>query len=76
MKHVYLSFALAASLSGYANAQVRFMEDVKPILEFNCVACHQDGNAKGKLRLDNKESAFKGGDSGKAIVVGKSAESK
>ncbi len=76
MKHVFLSFALVTAFADRAAGQVRFMEDVKPILEFSCVSCHQDGNAKGGLRLDNKASAFKGGGSGKTIVIGKSGESK
>jgi formylglycine-generating enzyme required for sulfatase activity/mono/diheme cytochrome c family protein len=39
--------------------RISFEKDVKPILEFNCVACHRDGFDKGKLRLDVREEAFK-----------------
>lgn len=49
-------------------SRVKFAKDIQPILEFNCVACHHEGHAKGGLRLDNKADAFKGGDSGAAIV--------
>jgi formylglycine-generating enzyme required for sulfatase activity/mono/diheme cytochrome c family protein len=55
--------------------KIDFVKDVQPILEFNCVACHRDGHDEGSLRLDTKELAFKGGDSGPAIVPFKSAES-
>ena len=55
--------------------RVEFVRDVQPVLEFNCVACHRDGHAKGGLRLDNAESALAGGDSGHAIVPGKSSAS-
>ncbi len=48
--------------------RVKFAKEIQPILEFNCVACHHEGHAKGGLRLDNKADAFKGGDSGAAIV--------
>ena len=27
--------------------RIKFAEDIQPILEFNCVACHRDGHAKG-----------------------------
>jgi formylglycine-generating enzyme required for sulfatase activity/mono/diheme cytochrome c family protein len=50
--------------------RIPFTEDVKPILEQNCLSCHQESKDKGGLRLDNKASAFAGGDSGDAIVPG------
>ena len=46
-----------------------FVKDVKPILEFECVACHREGHDRGGLRLDTRELAFKGGDSGAGIVA-------
>ncbi|MDB6031728.1 MAG: hypothetical protein JWM16_2066 [Verrucomicrobiales bacterium] len=55
--------------------KVNFAKDIQPILEFNCVACHREGHAKGLLRLDVKEKAFAGGDSGPAIVPGNKAKS-
>jgi formylglycine-generating enzyme required for sulfatase activity/mono/diheme cytochrome c family protein len=54
---------------------VEFVKDIQPILEFNCVACHRDGHKKGGLRLDEKDLAFAGGDTGKGIVPGKPKES-
>ena len=38
--------------------KVDFIRDVKPILEFNCVACHWEKKDKGKLRLDTRALAF------------------
>jgi formylglycine-generating enzyme required for sulfatase activity len=40
---------------------VDFVTDVKPILEMNCVACHNAEHAEenGKYRIDTKEEAFK-----------------
>jgi mono/diheme cytochrome c family protein len=54
---------------------VDFARDIKPILTEHCVKCHGPEKQKGGLRLDNKGSAFQGGDEGKALVAGKSAES-
>ena len=38
--------------------EISFVEDIQPILELNCVACHYDGKVKGDLRLDTYEHAF------------------
>jgi len=66
MKRYHLHFLtrLSASLclSGSLAAEIDFVQDVKPVLEFNCVSCHRADNAKGKLRLDEKEFAFKSKD--------------
>lgn len=48
--------------------RVKFREDIQPLLELNCVACHREGYSKGGLRLDERELAFKGGESGPGIV--------
>ena len=55
--------------------RVDFVKDIQPILEFNCVACHRDGHDKGGLRMDQRDLAFKGGDTGKGIVPGNLKES-
>jgi formylglycine-generating enzyme required for sulfatase activity len=56
--------ALASGLvfAGAAGAKpVDFVTDVKPILEMNCVSCHNPQHAEenGKYRIDTKEEAFK-----------------
>src|SRR5207247_3110900 len=48
--------------------RINFVKDIQPVLEMNCVACHKEDHAKGKLRLDNKADTFKGGEKGPAIV--------
>ena len=55
-----------------SHAEIEFVRDVKPILEHNCVSCHREGNAKGKVRLDTKKAAFAGDD---VIVPGKPDDS-
>lgn len=55
-----------------AHADIDFIRDVKPILEHNCVSCHREDNAKGKVRLDTKKAAFAGDD---VIIPGNSADS-
>jgi hypothetical protein len=52
--------------------EIDFTTQIQPILSENCYACHgpDDQTVEGGLRLDVQELAFKGGDSGKAIVPG------
>lgn len=73
--HVAASPVDISKLPPAANRQVDFAKDVQPILEKSCLKCHNPEKAKGKLMLDTRESALKGGDNGPDIVVGESAKS-
>lgn len=66
----------ASKLPPVADKQgVTYAGDIKPIFEKSCIKCHGPEKQKGKLRLDSLESALKGGEDGKVIEPGKSAES-
>lgn len=68
---VLCSALVWAGLAGPASAQdVDFATQIKPILERSCVGCHGESDPKGGLGLLTKEAAFKGGDSGAAIIAG------
>ena len=54
---------------------VTFEKDIKPIFQKSCIKCHGPEKQKAKLRLDTLQAALKGGEDGKVIEVGKSAES-
>jgi mono/diheme cytochrome c family protein len=54
---------------------VTYATDVKPILEKSCITCHGAEKHKGRLRLDGLEAVLKGGEDGKVVVPGNSAES-
>ena len=54
---------------------IDFDREVKPILAKNCISCHGADKQKGGLRLDLKADALAGGDSGAAILPGKSKAS-
>jgi hypothetical protein len=58
-----------------AEQEINFHEDVAPILMGSCVACHAGKNDDGGFKIGTREEVLKGGDSGPAIVEGKSAES-
>ncbi|MEW6303026.1 MAG: c-type cytochrome domain-containing protein [Verrucomicrobiota bacterium] len=53
-----------------AAGKVDFAKDIQPILQKSCLECHGPEKQKGKLRLDSKAAALKGGDTGPAIVPG------
>ncbi len=52
-----------------------FIKEVKPLLENNCVRCHNEDKDKGNLRIDTKELFFKGGDTDTAAEPGNAARS-
>jgi hypothetical protein len=56
-------------------AGVTYATDIKPIFDHSCVKCHGAEKQKAKLRLDSLEASLKGGEDGKVITPGKSAES-
>src|SRR5881394_3352005 len=59
-----------------ATRAVDFGADIQPLFQKNCFSCHGPEHQEGGLRLDQKQRAFVGGDSGAEIVAGKSAESR
>ena len=56
-------------------AEQRFQTEVWPLLENSCLRCHGPEKQKGDLRLDSREAALKGGESGPALVPGKPSDS-
>jgi mono/diheme cytochrome c family protein len=64
-----------AQLPPPANHRIDFSKEIRPIFEASCIKCHGRGKDKGGLRIDTRETLFKGGDSGAVILPGKSADS-
>ena len=58
-----------------ADAKVDFAKDIQPIFQQQCSKCHGEEKQKGKLRLDSREAALKGGKTGPAFVVNDAAKS-
>lgn len=58
-----------------AEKQVGFAQDIKPIFDASCIRCHGPVKPKSGFRLDNRDSALKGGDNGVDILPGNSAKS-
>src|SRR5436189_303926 len=58
-----MRIALALCWVGVATA-ADYARDVRPILARKCFACHGPGLQKSHLRLDRREDALRGGESG------------
>ncbi len=68
--HLLVAFACILScLATTAKADVDFGRDVRPIFQKHCYACHGPEKQKSGYRLDVRDIAFKGGDSGEATIV-------
>src|SRR5688572_21167692 len=55
--------------------QIDYERDILPIFDAACFRCHGRERPKSNFRLDNQQSALKGGDHGIAIKPGDSANS-
>src|ERR1043166_2359028 len=79
MKPVVIRFALGLAMAGPIRAEDtaerHFIQRVKPLLESRCVSCHGPDKAKAGLRLDSREAALKGGETGAAVVPGQPSSS-
>ena len=58
-----------------AQEAVDYARDVRPLLVAHCIKCHGPDEQKSGLRLDAVATAIEGGNSGAAIVAGKSDQS-
>ena len=68
----------AADETAPSSEQIEYFESkVRPLLVEHCYECHSSSakKLKGGLKLDSREAALKGGDSGVGLVPGDSAKS-
>jgi WD40 repeat protein len=59
----------------HAAAPVEFGRDVVPILEDNCLRCHNTSKTEGGLLVESYEDLMRGGDTGAPIVAGQPDDS-
>jgi mono/diheme cytochrome c family protein len=67
--------SLAVNWPASGAAKVDFAKDIQPILQQTCVKCHGPEKQKGKLRLDSREAALKGGKDGPVLTAGDAEKS-
>lgn len=72
---VFAALVLSAAALHATPADDHFTNRVWPLLDRACVKCHGQEKQKGELRLDSREAAIKGGQTGTALVPGKPDES-
>ena len=68
--------AQQATLPPAATRTINFADDIQPLIEGRCQACHGPQLQSNGLRLDSRDHLLKGGYAGPAVVPGNSAESK
>ena len=64
-----------AAVEAKLGRPVEFERDIYPMLQANCVACHNKAKSEGDLNLETSQSIMKGGSSGLLVVPGKPDES-
>ena len=67
--HVRIFFVLVVASCVPTFAAPDFARDVRPILERSCFGCHGPEKQKSGYRLDVRDIALKGGDSGHAAIL-------
>ncbi|MCB1203086.1 MAG: DUF1549 domain-containing protein [Verrucomicrobiae bacterium] len=72
--HGFAGLILASPLLAQ-ESKIDFVRDIQPILEFHCVSCHNEDEAKADLRFDKASHFFAGGEGGDSLVKGKPDES-
>jgi mono/diheme cytochrome c family protein len=56
-------------------APVDYVHDIKPLLTQHCVKCHGPDKQQSDLRVDSLAAMLQGGNTGPALIAGKSGES-
>lgn len=74
---VAAQFAIAETPVSTSDPEDFFEKRIRPVFVERCYKCHSSRaeKLKGELRLDSREGILKGGESGAAIVPGKTEES-
>jgi hypothetical protein len=73
---VVLQIFHATEAKSDSESEQFFETEIRPLLSEHCIRCHGPDKQSGGLRLDSPEFLEKGGDSGAAIVPGRSDESR
>ncbi len=67
---IFIALIAAQSVpDASAQTPVDFQRDVEPVLKRSCIGCHGAAQQLGGLRLDARETTFRGGVSGPAVLA-------
>ncbi|MBS0210162.1 MAG: PSD1 domain-containing protein [Planctomycetes bacterium] len=75
MKSVAVLLLLICAAPLAAAEPVRYEQDIHPLLAAHCVKCHGPDKQQAELRVDSVAGLTTGGNTGPAIIPGKSVES-
>ena len=72
-----LAVLYTPATSAEPNGVQFFREKIEPVLKAQCYGCHsgETDKVQGGLRLDSRAAVLRGGESGPAVVVGKTGAS-
>jgi len=75
--HLFIAlFSTSVLTSAFAGeTYVDFKKEVWPVLQQNCIACHNTTKFKGDFNMESLETMMKGGESGPALVKGHAEQS-
>lgn len=59
---------VSSATTGRAHAGAFYAQEIQPVFEDHCVACHGASKSQGGLRLDSYQGLMKGGKDGPVIV--------
>lgn len=71
----FLIFFLWIAAANLNAQELDFAHDIVPILNAHCAKCHSGDSQKGGFSFNSRNSLLAGGESGPALVVGKSIDS-
>lgn len=66
---ILIASALCVNVAFAASAAPDFIREVQPIFKRSCYGCHGPARQRSGYRLDRREIAIRGGDSGKAAIT-------
>ena len=78
-RHSYFTIVLLSLLIGCATQQVSYHDDIEPILQERCIACHTAPEGSGYLatglKMDSHDALMQGTIYGPVIIAGDSRRS-
>jgi hypothetical protein len=67
---IFLAAAVSACFqAARGEPEIDFIRQIQPIFQRQCYECHGEQKQKAGIRFDRKATVFKGGDSGKPLLV-------
>src|ERR1041384_2692159 len=76
LRRAIVAFLISAAAVYAQDGTVLFRDAIQPVLEKNCLPCHNQKIKQAGLDLSTRESALKGSENGPVIAVGKPEDSR